>query len=152
MGRNGKIQSFVTEGVSIQEVVSNALVYNKNNIAYDNPLKRLVFANLHSSRSAEKTLELGRGTCVEYANTFIAFMRNLGIPARMVFGFHKVGDMTTYHAWAEFYLKGHGWIPIETQTGRMGVPNSLVKLFIARDITELNPKLCQYYANYKILK
>ncbi|NLP43783.1 MAG: transglutaminase domain-containing protein [Peptococcaceae bacterium] len=145
-------QSFITEGVSVQEVVSKALLYNKDNIVYDKALQHILFYNLSKSRSAEETLKLGKGTCLEYANTFIAFMRNLGIPARLVFGFYKDGDISVYHAWAEFYLKGHGWIPAETQTGKIGIPNSLVKLFVGRDITDIDLKLYQCNAHYEILE
>src|SRR5258708_33998970 len=42
--------------------------------------------------------------------------RAKGIPARFVIGFPltaKDGDVKGYHCWAEFYVKGRGWIPVD---------------------------------------
>lgn len=65
-----------------------------------------------------QTLERGSGTCSEYANVYVAIMRNMGIPARFISGY-IYGE--GYHAWAEFYLKGYGWIPVDPQLGRTGI-------------------------------
>lgn len=48
----------------------------------------------------------------------MALARNIGVPAREVFGI-RLGtkadqDITgDYHCWAEFYLPGTGWIPVD---------------------------------------
>ena len=58
-------------------------------------------------------------------------LRYLGVPARYVEGFYLSGDEAAVitpgsaytldashaHAWAEFYLRGIGWIPFETTPG-----------------------------------
>ena len=58
------------------------------------------------------------GNCTDFHSLFIAMARAAGIPARFKIGFplpanaHD-GAITTYHCWAEFYIDGIGWIPID---------------------------------------
>lgn len=78
-------------------------------------------------------------------------MRHLGIPARFVFGYYQKPD-PMYHAWAEFYLKGYGWIPVETQGGRIGVPNRYIKLYIGKDQIDINIQLYRINAHYEEIK
>ena len=45
-------------------------------------------------------------------------MRSSGIPARFEIGFplpenKTEGDIAGYHCWAEFYLVGVGWVPVD---------------------------------------
>ncbi len=45
-------------------------------------------------------------------------MRSSGIPARFEMGFSlpegkTEGDISGYHCWAEFYLSGVGWVPVD---------------------------------------
>jgi transglutaminase-like putative cysteine protease len=47
---------------------------------------------------------------------FMSLARAKGIPARFVIGFPltaKDGMVKGYHCWAEFYVKGRGWIPVD---------------------------------------
>lgn len=58
------------------------------------------------------------GDCSDYASTFIAVMRNQGIPADHEFGFPirlktTEGRVPSYHCWARFYVEGVGWIPVD---------------------------------------
>jgi transglutaminase-like putative cysteine protease len=46
----------------------------------------------------------------------MSLARAKGIPARFVIGFPlsaKDGQVKGYHCWAEFYVKGRGWIPVD---------------------------------------
>lgn len=59
-----------------------------------------------------------RGNCTDFHSLFIGMMRASGIPARFEIGFplpdaKAAGDIPGYHCWAEFYLKGNGWIPVD---------------------------------------
>lgn len=59
-----------------------------------------------------------RGNCTDFHAVFIGFCRALGIPARFAIGFplpEKRGDgeIGGYHCWAEFYLAGYGWVPVD---------------------------------------
>lgn len=63
-----------------------------------------------------------RGNCTDFHSLFIAMARSQGIPARFEIGFplpatkHE-GDIAGYHCWAEFYLKGQGWVPVDISEG-----------------------------------
>ena len=144
--------SFLYKDATVQGIVGKALDWNTQNIEYDKPLAKLVAMGTNKTRSAENTIKLGKGACTEYANVFIAFMRHLGIPARYVFGYHQVPN-PTYHAWAEFYLKGYGWIPVESQLGGFGVPDSYIKLFVGKDLIDLDIiKIYAINAHYEVIK
>ncbi len=66
------------------------------------------------------------GYCVHFATAAAVMYRALGIPARYASGYRvviteagavtEVTDQDT-HAWAEVYLSGLGWIPVETTPG-----------------------------------
>ena len=70
--------------------------------------------------------ESREGYCVHFATAAAAMYRALGIPARYASGYRvsvkeasqvtDVTDMDT-HAWAEIYLSGLGWLPVETTPG-----------------------------------
>ena len=59
-----------------------------------------------------------RGNCTDFHSLFIGMMRSSGIPARFEIGFplpegKTEGDIPGYHCWAEFYLSGIGWVPVD---------------------------------------
>ncbi|HUI41306.1 MAG TPA: transglutaminase domain-containing protein [Terriglobia bacterium] len=58
-----------------------------------------------------------RGNCTDFHSLFIALMRAEKIPARFEIGFPLPatlqGDIPGYHCWAEFYLNGVGWVPVD---------------------------------------
>jgi transglutaminase-like putative cysteine protease len=59
-----------------------------------------------------------RGNCTDFHSLFIGMMRSAGIPARFEIGFplpegQTAADISGYHCWAEFYLDGAGWIPVD---------------------------------------
>jgi len=59
-----------------------------------------------------------RGNCTDFHSLFIGMMRSAGIPARFEIGFplpegKTEGEIPGYHCWAEFYLNGAGWIPVD---------------------------------------
>jgi transglutaminase-like putative cysteine protease len=71
-----------------------------------------------------ETRNLG-GKCADLNALFVGFARAVGIPARDVYGIRvadsaefkslgKSGDITrAQHCRAEFYLAGHGWVPVD---------------------------------------
>ena len=58
------------------------------------------------------------GKCTDISSVFIALARAAGVPARETFGI-RLGkkaeeDITTWqHCWAEFFLPGYGWVPVD---------------------------------------
>jgi transglutaminase-like putative cysteine protease len=68
------------------------------------------------------TLELGTGTCRDYAVLFIALARTLGVAARFVSGYlfdpHQLGDSPgDMHAWVEVFIPGAGWRALDPTHG-----------------------------------
>lgn len=59
-----------------------------------------------------------RGNCTDFHALFIGLNRAVGIPAKFEIGFpfptdRGQGEIGGYHCWAEFYLKGYGWVPVD---------------------------------------
>jgi transglutaminase-like putative cysteine protease len=59
-----------------------------------------------------------KGNCTDFHSLFIAMARSQGIPARFEIGFPLPPDKHTaeiagYHCWADFYIDGKGWIPVD---------------------------------------
>ena len=59
-----------------------------------------------------------KGNCTDFHGYFIGLARAAGIPARFEIGFplpakQGEGAIGGYHCWAEFYVIGYGWIPID---------------------------------------
>ena len=64
-----------------------------------------------------------RGYCVHFASAATALLQALGFPARYVIGYRAVIPMADAwtdipekcaHAWTEVYVKGVGWIPVDS--------------------------------------
>ena len=58
------------------------------------------------------------GNCTDFHSLFISEARALGIPARFVMGLPlpermSEGSIGGYHCWAEFYVEGRGWAPVD---------------------------------------
>ncbi|MEE8328952.1 MAG: transglutaminase-like domain-containing protein [Thermodesulfovibrionia bacterium] len=66
----------------------------------------------------EQMLAKRSGKCVDISSIYIALARAAGVPARELFGI-RLGkkaeeDITGgFHCWAEFYLPGTGWVPVD---------------------------------------
>lgn len=83
---------------------------------------------LDSSITAiEQFLEIRRGYCEQFAGTFAALARSIGLPARVAIGFTP-GDLGAdgvlrvrgrhAHAWPEVWFDDIGWIGFEPTPGR----------------------------------
>lgn len=60
---------------------------------------------------------LGVGNCTDFHSLFISMARASHIPARFNIGVvmpqGDSGTLAGYHCWAEFYLEGRGWVPVD---------------------------------------
>jgi transglutaminase-like putative cysteine protease len=59
-----------------------------------------------------------RGNCTDFHALLIGLARAAGIPARFEIGFplpekHGEGIVSGYHCWAEIYVEGFGWVPVD---------------------------------------
>ena len=86
----------------------------------------------HGISAIEAFLEQRKGYCEQFAGTFAAFARALGMPSRVAVGFtpgtlmsdglyHVDGKHA--HAWPEVYFTGIGWVPFEPTPTR-GAPGA----------------------------
>lgn len=61
--------------------------------------------------------DVGVGNCTDYHSYFMSLGRTLGIPVRFHMGFpipqNSEGDIKGYHCWADFYVAGQGWTPVD---------------------------------------
>jgi len=58
------------------------------------------------------------GNCTDFHSLFNALARSSGIPARFEIGFpipedRGSGRIDGYHCWAQFFLPGVGWVPVD---------------------------------------
>ncbi len=68
---------------------------------------------------APTVIDRGTGSCSEYTFVFIAMCRAAGIPARYAGAIVVRGDAAStddvFHRWAEVWLPGYGWVPVDAQ-------------------------------------
>ncbi len=64
-----------------------------------------------------RACDVGAGNCTDFHSLFISLARASGIPARFQIGVpvppKPEGEIPGYHCWAEFYLAGVGWVPVD---------------------------------------
>jgi transglutaminase-like putative cysteine protease len=68
------------------------------------------------SGDTERACDVGAGNCTDFHSLFMSLARASGIPARFVMGLPLPaagGLVPGYHCWAEFYVDGRGWIPVD---------------------------------------
>lgn len=106
---------------NVKNLVSNTLpknfqktmpVYDAAQSLYRAVINRIQYVDVTNGRpSAAQALKSGYGDCGFFASAFSAACRNAGIPARPITGF--LAGTSEWHVWAEFYIPGHGWIPVD---------------------------------------
>ncbi|RJP78158.1 MAG: transglutaminase [Candidatus Zixiibacteriota bacterium] len=71
--------------------------------------------------TAPTVLQRGTGSCSEYTFVFLAVCRAAGLPARYAGSITVRGDDASlddvFHRWAEVYLPGYGWVPVDPSGG-----------------------------------
>ena len=93
------------------------------------------------TQSPIETLDLGSGSCRDFAVLFVEAARHLGFGARLVSGYLYNPDQGSMgssgagstHAWAEVYVPGAGWITFDPTNRGIGGVN-LIPVAVARDI------------------
>lgn len=78
-----------------------------------------------------KLLKDPGGKCADISSVFIALARAAGVPSREVFGIRQgkkpVVNITKWqHCWAEFFLPGYGWVPVD--------PGDVRKMMLKHDL------------------
>jgi transglutaminase-like putative cysteine protease len=65
-----------------------------------------------------RACQVGKGNCTDFHALFISLARAAGIPSRFGIGFplptdRRAGKLEGYHCWAEFWVDGMGWVPVD---------------------------------------
>lgn len=81
------------------------------------------------------------GKCTDIHSVYVALCRAAGVPAREVFGIRQgkkdVVDITKWqHCWAEFFLPGYGWVPVD--------PADVRKMMLKHDLKLEDQKTKDY--------
>jgi transglutaminase-like putative cysteine protease len=103
-----------------------------------------------------------RGNCTDFHALFIGLARAVGVPAKFEIGFplppeRGQGEVAGYHCWAEFYLRGYGWVPVDASEAKKhldrkeyffgALDEDRVQLTVGRDLT-LAPRQAGAPLNY----
>ncbi len=84
------------------------------------------------------------GKCTDIHSVFVALCRASGVPAREIFGI-RLGkkdseDISTWqHCWAEFFLPGYGWVPVD--------PADVRKMMLTQEL-QLSDEKTKAYREY----
>lgn len=84
------------------------------------------------------------GKCTDIHSVFVSLCRAAGVPAREVFGIRQgkkeTVDITKWqHCWAEFFLPGYGWVPVD--------PADVRKMMLKHDL-KLEDKKTKEFREY----
>src|SRR6201995_2935853 len=89
------------------------------------------------------TLQIGSGTCRDYAQLMIEELRRLAVAARLGSRYRVDGDNQhagggATHAWVQVYIPDAGWIEFDPTNGIEGT-RDLVRVAVARDPSQAIP-------------
>jgi len=105
-----------------------------------------------------ETIQLGTGSCRDFALLMMEAVRRLGVAARFVSGYlydpaldsggddggtETVGAGVT-HAWLQAYLPGAGWVTFDPTNNLLG-GNQLIRVGVARDPSQASPISGSWY-------
>jgi sugar lactone lactonase YvrE len=126
-------EKFQTGHPVIQSALKTAVGDEKNPYKIMRKIYHYINDNMYYEmtggwNTAPTVLERGNGSCSEYTFVFISMCRAAGIPARYV-GSVVVRDEDAsmddvFHRWAEVYLPGYGWIPVDPSRGDQDWPRN----------------------------
>ena len=95
-----------------QEKLTAIYYYAANNLKYDKSGTGWGKGDIYFACDEK------RGNCTDFHALIIGLSRAVGIPARFAIGFSiptdkAEGQIAGYHCWAEAFIKGKGWIPMD---------------------------------------
>lgn len=81
------------------------------------------------------------GKCTDIHSVFVSLCRAVGVPAREIFGIRQgkkpIQDISKWqHCWAEFFLPGYGWVPVD--------PADVLKMMLKEDLKQGDKKTKEY--------
>ena len=105
-----------------------------------------------------ETIQLGTGSCRDFALLMMEAVRRLGMATRFVSGYlydpaldsaAEAGTPATVgagatHAWLQVYLPGAGWVTFDPTNNMLG-GNQLIRVGVARDPSQASPISGSWY-------
>jgi len=108
------------------QIAEKAIGANPTPIAQARALYNYVLNRMTYDKSGQRwgrgdavyACDVGKGNCSDFHSLFIALSRSAGIPSRFWIGFplppeRGRSEISGYHCWAEFYVAGTGWVPVD---------------------------------------
>ena len=104
-------------------------------------------ATRRARRTRSRRLQLGSGSCRDFALLMMEAVRSLGLAARFVSGYLYVPDKDgrpgrvgggATHAWLQVYLPGAGWVEFDPTNGIVG-NRDLIRVAVVRDPRQAVP-------------
>ena len=101
-----------------------------------------------------ETLQLGTGSCRDFALLMMEAVRRLGMAARFVSGYlydpaldtvapgdepQTTAGAGSTHAWLQVYLPGAGWVPFDPTNNLRAGTSQLIRVGVARDPAQAAP-------------
>jgi transglutaminase-like putative cysteine protease len=102
------------------------------------------------TQTAAETLELGTGTCRDFAVLMMEALRGFGVATRFVTGYlyDDISGTTrgggSTHAWCAVYLPGAGWVEYDPTNGLVAGSN-LVRVGVTRTASQALPVSGGYF-------
>ncbi len=134
----------------VKELADKITKGKKTNLAKSRAIYDWIVNNMHRDPNikgcgfgeVEKLIVSLGGKCGDIHSVFVALSRSAGVPAREIFGIRmakgKEGDITkSQHCWAEFYMPGYGWVPVDPSDVRKAMLEKKTKdLKDVKDLVE----------------
>lgn len=101
----GRVEDPLQRARLIYDHIIGSMVYDKSGVGW-------------GRGDAVYACDMRTGNCTDFHSLFIGETRSLGVPSRFIMGLpvpqdSSEGPIAGYHCWAEFYVDGKGWIPID---------------------------------------
>ncbi len=110
--------------------------YERARAIYDHLTEVIKYDRSSGWNNAATVLERGTGSCSEYTFALVALLRRAGIPARYVGALSERDGEASYddvfHRWAEAYMPGYGWVPVDANAGEGKPPGERGNYFGGR--------------------
>jgi transglutaminase-like putative cysteine protease len=106
------------------------------------------------ARGSKQTLELGRGSCRDFAVLMAETLRGLGVAARLASGYLRATAENqrfegAMHAWVEAYLPGAGWVGFDPTNGTLCSTDHLTAA-VGLSPEDVTPILGRYAHPHKV--
>lgn len=123
-----KLVAQVTEG--------KTTYYDRARAIHEHLARVITYDRTSGWNNAAAVLARGTGSCSEYTFALVGMLRRAGIPARYVGAVSERGDEASFddvfHRWAEAYMPGYGWVPMDANAAHGETPGGKAGYFGGR--------------------